>query len=252
MGSSRGIRNDLASALDRVALVLIGIYIILFITSAIPLRFSDPRWATAILDSLRAIAFLPLIGGVLILLANQMDPQSKIITKHRKWVRKFAPLVALGFFLIIPLQGLASYNIIRAGNSQATQKIATITRGMAMIRDAQDETALRAGINAIGIQNLPQGKLIIPIATVKGQILPQLSTEILKLKNESEKQRQRALQGLIFQWLRDGAVALLYGFGFKGLTMRSESEVIANPPLGADLQIPDRRLKLDDKKPIQP
>ena len=163
---------------------------------------------------------------------------------------KIRPPCGAWFFLIIPLQGLASYNIIRAGNSEATQKIATITRGMAMIRDAQDETSLRAGINAIGIQNLPQGKLIIPIATVKVQILPQLSTEILKLKNESEKQRQRALRGLIFQWLRDGAVALLYGFGFKGLTMRSESEVIANPPLGADHQIPDRRLKLDDQKTI--
>jgi hypothetical protein len=94
MGSSLGPRKDLASALDRVAIVLIGVYIVLFIAAVIPPHFKDPRWLIEILDALRGIAFLPLIGGVFILLANQMDRQSSIITKHRKWVRKYAPLAA--------------------------------------------------------------------------------------------------------------------------------------------------------------
>ena len=80
--SQRG-RRDLAAALHRVAVVLIGIYIILFINAVLLPNINDPKWASGILDSLRAVAFLPLIGGVLILLANHMDRRSPIINKHR-------------------------------------------------------------------------------------------------------------------------------------------------------------------------
>jgi hypothetical protein len=226
MGSSLGPRKDLASALDRVALVLIGVYLVLFIAAIIPPHIKDPRWLTEILDALRGLAFLPLIGGVLILLANQMDRQSNIIGKHRKWVRKFAPLAALGFFLMIPLQGLASYRVLGESRGEAMQKIYKLTRATEMIRNAQDETALRLGINAVGIRNVPQGKLVVPLATVKEQILGQLAPQILKLQNETNKSYNRALQSLVFQWLRDSALAFLYGFGFSGLT--KPGEMVAN------------------------
>ncbi len=246
MGSSLGPRKDLASALDRVALVLIGIYLILFFAAVIPPRISDPRWFIEILDAVRGIAFLPLIGGVLILLANQMDRQSTIISKHRKWVRKFAPLAALGFFLLIPLQGLASYRVLSQSKGEATQKLSVLTRGVEMIRNAQDETALRSGISAVGIRNIPQGKLIVPIATVKEQIIGQLAPQTLKLQNETNKSYNRALQNLIFQWLRDGSLAFLYGFGFSGLTKPGDrpGEIAAN-----DLGVGDevtRRLEEDN------
>jgi hypothetical protein len=211
-------RRDLAVALDRVAAVLIGIYIILFIDTIIPPHINDPRWLTGILDSLRAVAFLPLLSGALILLANQMDRRSTIISKHRNWVRKFAPLVALGFFLLIPLQGLANYKLIREVRKQDGQKIAKLTRAMATIRYAQDETGLRSGINEVGIQNLPQGKLNMPLEKVKEQIIAQIAPEILKIQHQSGRQYNKALQTFILQWLSDSAIALLYGFGFRGLS----------------------------------
>ena len=226
MGSSLGPRKDLASALDRVALVLIGIYVVLFIAAVVPPHIKDPRWLTEILDALRGLAFLPLIAGVFILLANQMDRQSNIIGKHRKWVRKFAPLAALGFFLMIPLQGLASYRVLSESRGEAMQKIYKLTRATEMIRNAQDETALRLGINAVGIRNVPQGKLVVPLATVKEQILGQLAPQILKLQDETNKSYNRAVQSLVFQWLRDSALAFLYGFGFSGLT--KPGEMVAN------------------------
>ena len=226
MGSSLGPRKDLASALDRVAIVLIGVYIVLFIAAVIPPHFKDPRWLIEILDALRGIAFLPLIGGVFILLANQMDRQSSIITKHRKWVRKYAPLAALGFFLLIPLQGLAGFRVLSESKGEAVQKIYKLTRAMDMIRNAQDETALRSGINAVGIRNVPAGKLIVPIATVKEQIIRQIAPQILTLQNNLNKSYNRALQSLVFQWLRDSALAFLYGLGFSGLT--KPGEMVAN------------------------
>jgi len=248
MGSSLGPRKDLASALDRVALVLIGIYIVLFIAAVIPPQIKDPRWLTEVLDALRSIAFLPLIGGVLILLANQMDRQSTIISKHRKWVRKFAPLVALGFFLIIPLQGLASYRVLSESKGEAMQKIYKLTRGMDIIRNAQDEMALRSGITAVGIRNIPPGKLIVPIATVKKQIIDQLAPQILRLQNDTNKSYNRALQSLIFQWLRDGALAFLYGFGFSGLTKPGEM-VASNLGVGHEMT---RRLEEGDEDLLVP
>lgn len=239
--SSQSVRKDLASALDRVAVVLIGVYILLFIAAVMPPLIKDPRWATGILDSLRAVAFLPLIGAVLILLANHMDSRSKIISKHRKWVQKFAPLAALGFFLLIPLQGLANYNVIRTAKIEAMQKIIKLTRAMTMIRTAQDEIALRSGINQIGIQNLPQGKLTAPIETVKEQLLSQIAPEISKIQYQTERRNSQVLQGLIFQWIRDGAVALLYGIGFRGLNIRSE--VFTKTPFGAFNKFSNRRWK---------
>jgi hypothetical protein len=238
---SQRARKDLGAALDRVAVVLIGIYIVLFINAVLPPNINDPRWATGILDSLRAVAFLPLIGGLLILLANHMDRRSPIISKHRNWVRRFAPLAALGFFLLIPLQGLANYNVIRASKIQAGEKITELTQAITMIRAAQDETALRSGIEKAGIQNLPQAKLIIPIETVKEQILAQITPEVLRLQYQSANEHKAAWQRLIIQWLRDGAIALLYGFGFRGLGKRGG--VIAHDPFGARNSIKNRPWK---------
>lgn len=247
MGASLGPRKDLAYALDRVAFVLFGVYIVLFIAAVLPPRFSDPRWLIVIMDAVRGIAFLPLIGGALILLANQMDRQSTIISKHRRWVRKFAPFAALGFFLIIPLQGLASYRVLNEARSEAAQKLSALSRGIGMIRTAQDETALRLGINAVGIRNVPQGKLIVPIATVKEKILTQLAPQILKLQNETNKSYNRAWQNLIFQWLRDSSLAFLYGYGFSGLIKAGDkpSEMASND-LGVGHEM-DRRLEEEDE-----
>jgi len=247
MGASLGPRKDLASALDRVAFVLIGIYIVLFIAAVLPPRFSDPKWLIMVLDAIRGIAFLPLIGGALILLANQMDRQSTIISKHRRWVRKIAPLAALGFFLIIPLQGLSSYRVLSESRAEAAQKLSALTRGIGMIRTAQDETALRLGINAVGIRNVPQGKLIVPIATVKEKILSQLAPQILKLQNEINTSYNRAWQNLIFQWLRDSALAFLYGYGFSGLTKAGDRpSEMASSAIGIGHEMA-RRLEDEDE-----
>ena len=221
-GSSHSTRKYSAAALDRVAFVLIGIYIISLIAALIPPQLNDPRWQTLILDSLLDRAFLPLIGAVLILLANHMDRRSAIVSKHRKWVQKFAPLAALGFFLIIPLQGLASYNATLALKNAATQKTTNLTRAMTIIRAAENEVTLRAGISEATILNFPPGKPLVPIDTVKEQILSQLSTEISRLQFQSQKDSNNLMQGLILKWLRDSAMAFLYGLGFRGLGKRSE------------------------------
>jgi hypothetical protein len=245
---SLGPRKDLASALDRVALTLISIYIVLLIAAVLPPHINDPKWLIDILNSLRGVAFLPLIGGVLILLANQMDRQSNVISKHRKWVRKYAPLAALGFLLLIPVQGLASYRVLSESRAEASQKIAKLTRGLEMIRNAQDETVLRAGINAVGIKNVPSGKLIVPLPVVKEQILSQLAPQILRLQNENNKSYNSALQNLLFQWLRDAALAFLYAFGFSGLT--KPGEMVANN-LGVGHEM-TRQLEEDDDQLLIP
>jgi hypothetical protein len=221
--SSHSTRKYSAAALDRVAFVLIGIYIVSLIAALIPPNINDPRWLTLVLDSLLDRAFLPLIGAVLILLANHLDRRSAIISKHRNWVQKFAPLAALGFFLIIPLQGLASYNVSIAANREATQKTTNLTRAMSKIRAAQNEAALLAGISEAGIQNFPPGKPLVPTATDKEQILSQLSTEVSRLQYQSQKNSKNFMQGLVLKWLRDGAMAFLYGFGFRSLGKKNEA-----------------------------
>jgi hypothetical protein len=221
--SSHSTRKYSAAALDRVAFVLIGIYIVLLIAALMPPNINDPRWLTLVLDSLLDRAFLPLIGAVLILLANHLDRRSAIISKHRNWVQKFAPLAALGFFLIIPLQGLASYNVSIAANREATQKTTNLTRAMSKIRAAQNEAALLAGISEAGIQNFPPGKPLVPTATDKEQILSQLSTEVSRLQYQSQKNSKNFMQGLVLKWLRDGAMACLYGFGFRSLGKKNEA-----------------------------
>ena len=238
--SSHNTRKYSATALDRAALVLIGIYIVSFIAAWIPSNINDPKWPTLILDSLLDRAFLPLIGAALILLANQMDRRSAIISKHRKWVQKFAPLAALGFFLLIPLQGLASYNVLIAANREAKQKTTNLTRAITKIRAAQNEAALLAGISEAGIQNFPPGKSLVPTATDKEQILSQLSTEVSRLQYQSPKNSNNLMQGLIVKWLRDGAMACLYGFGFRSLG--NKSDVANNTSVNVHTKSSRRRL----------
>lgn len=237
--SSHSTRKYSASALDRAAVVLIGIYIVSFIAAVIPPQINDPRWQTLVLDSLLDRAFLPLIGAALILLANHMDRRSATVSKHRKWVQKFAPLAALGFFLIIPLQGLASYNATIATKNAATQKTTNLTRAMTIIRAAENEVNLRAGISEARILNFPPGKPLVPIDTVKEQILSQLSTEVSRLQFQSQKDSNNLLQGLILKWLRDSAMAYLYGLGFRGLGKRSEEA--RDTPLNAHTKTNQRR-----------
>jgi hypothetical protein len=116
---------------------------------------------------------------------------------------------------------------------------------MTKIRAAQDEAALLAGISEAEIQNFPPGMPLEPIATAKEQILSKISTEVSRLQYQSSKNSNNFLQSLILKWLRDGAMAFLYGFGFRSLGKSSEvksSEVVNNTPVNAHAKTKHRRL----------
>jgi flagellar hook-basal body complex protein FliE len=110
---------------------------------------------------------------------------------------------------------------------------------MTKIRAAQNEAELLAGISETGIQNFPPGKPLVPTATDKEQILSQLSTEVSRLQYQSQKNSNNLMQGLILKWLRDGAIACLYGFGFRSLG--NKSDVVNNTSVSVHTKSSRRR-----------
>ena len=102
----------------------------------------------------------------------------------------------------------------------------------------------------LGFKIFPQAKIIIPIEKVKEQILAQVTPEVLKLQYQSANEHKAASQGLIIQWLRDGAVALLYGFGFRGFGKRGG--VVAHTTFGARNKVNNRTWHQDEQNPIAP
>jgi hypothetical protein len=180
------IANTAAVMLSDGALALFITYLILVAFDALPARLLDPAWMLNLALSLSGNMAIPLAALVFIHVAAWMTPMNNAIQARRNFFGSIARWAMLGFLLLIPLIGYATWagsNAIKIQNefqNNAAQKASENL--IKFIGAATSPGELQAGLIALNGPNIPNQSL--------NQPLPLLKKQALLIVNESYKSFQ--------------------------------------------------------------
>ena len=180
------IANTAAVMLSDGALALFITYLILVAFDALPPRFLDPAWILNLALSLSGNMAIPLAALAFIHVAAWMTPMNNAIQARRNFFGSIARWAMIGFLLLIPLIGYATWagsNAIKIQNeiqNNAAQKASENL--IKFIGAATSPGELQAGLIALNGPNIPNQSL--------NQPLPLLKKQALLIVNESYKSFQ--------------------------------------------------------------
>lgn len=98
--------------LPLAVLVLVVLFLVSIINALIPPAILNPGWQIRLVATLVSNAYLPLIALAILALGSSLPNQKRLQLLRDKF-STLAVLAALGFLLLVPLQGLASWRLIR-------------------------------------------------------------------------------------------------------------------------------------------
>jgi hypothetical protein len=215
--SSESRTFEVCFALYWAGLALLGIYAITVLGAALPPRLLDPAWIERVCGSLRGGVSFPIIALVLILLGAYLDnPQrSSTYLPRLSWLSFW---VALGFFLMIPLQTWATVTLLGRIAKQEQQQLGVFSRGLERIRLSLSEAQLAGAIASIpGAPVITPGSLTVPLPQARQmliqQIEPQLRLRSNQLKAESATRWREAMPRMF----KDAVVAIFSALSFAAI-----------------------------------
>jgi|GEM_PF-643229 len=170
----------LVSLLNGSAFAMVGVFVISVIATLFPPRLLDPLWLTSVILAVLANAGFALTGFVLIHLATAFAPDRIDLQMRRDWASRLAVLVALGFLLLIPLQGYAIWRGLGLNSmAQGRQLEAAQGRIQALrrvIHSSPSLDALQDGLVQIKGPDLLPADQRLPLPQLKSKLLADLAT----------------------------------------------------------------------------
>ena len=180
------IANTAAVMLSDGALALFITYLILVAFDALPARLLDPAWMLNLALSLSGNMVIPLAALAFIHVAAWMTPMNNAIQARRNFFGSIARWAMIGFLLLIPLIGYATWagsNAIKIQNEIQNNAAKKASENLAkFIGAATSPGELQAGLIALNGPNIPNQSL--------NQPLPLLKKQALLIVNESYKSFQ--------------------------------------------------------------
>ncbi|MFN7740933.1 MAG: hypothetical protein ACK5RA_11830, partial [Cyanobacteriota bacterium] len=180
------IANTAAVMLSDGALALFVTYFILVAFDALPARLLDPAWMLNLALSLSGNMVIPLAALAFIHVAAWMTPMNNAIQARRNFFGSIARWAMIGFLLLIPLIGYATWagsNAIKIQNEIQNNAAKKASENLAkFIGAATSPGELQAGLIALNGPNIPNQSL--------NQPLPLLKKQALLIVNESYKSFQ--------------------------------------------------------------
>ena len=198
-----------------VGIVLLGSFLVTLL-NATPFKLADITWQLGFISLLMNSASTALLGTLLISLARLFNLGDRQIQNRALLVRTLASWVAIGWFLLIPLQ---LYLGVRLINSQAGQELGQIKtfEGIARsVRNASTEDELRAAIARIPNQP-PLPRLTVPLEIAKANLLAQFQKTINTAKNRQERASSNRWQTWMQQAFRNSLQCIVIGLGFLAI-----------------------------------
>ena len=209
---------DLAGVLQWVGLGMLLAFLAILLKVVLPPALLRPAWQLAVAEALRSGASVALVGAVLLLLAERLDPDGEGLLWLVTWVRRLAIAAAIGYFLLIPLQVSAGLRQLSQTSGAQERELRRIQQAVAAIERAPTPEALRSAIARLPALP-PEVRAGLAAsspaqrASLVAQIQPQLRRHETRLR---ELRRQRLVEVLVLVVL-DGLTALAYGLGFAAL-----------------------------------
>jgi hypothetical protein len=204
-----------SSFFGRVGLSLILLFVINSLFGLLPLHLFTPAWQLRVAELLRTTAPFTLVGAALIYLCEVPGRGDSPPLIPLRRIQRLAPLAALGFALLIPLQIHASYVQIRNADVEAQKTIRSVERRIASVRAVASTSDLLQLS-----QGLPPDWQPLPDASLnnnRARLLARVEPELARLRSTASRNKNATIQETLKDGLRDGLLSLIYVFAFLGM-----------------------------------
>ena len=217
-----------APGLSVVALVLFVLFASLMAGALWPVQLLNPAWQLRLAGSLVNGAPFALLGLALLQIAVELGPHDPPLKNRQQLCSHLAVAAALGFLLLVPLQGVAGLQQSRSTTSAQSSRISGAERRLVALRQAVASAASNAEINQ-QLQRL-QGPVLGPADMA--QPLPLLRAQVGAVLDQAQLQIARERQAsppanpwrLLPELLRSGIACLALALGFAALAVRPGAE----------------------------
>jgi hypothetical protein len=217
MQPSRGLVGRQLSArfLGRIGEALAFLFIVNILFGLFPIQLTNPGWQERTAFLIRSLSVYPLLAAALIFLCeNQAKSLSPPIFPLKR-IQKLAPLAALGFILLIPLQTNSIYLQIRNSDNEAQKTIRQVERQVA---------AFRAITNAAELQQITQNlpPIVRPapgisLVEARSLLVDRGETELARLRILANNAKSEMIKRGVPNGIRDALICLIYSVAFYGL-----------------------------------
>ena len=223
-------RISVGRLLGLIAGALLALFLVLVVADSLPVRLMDPAWQLRFSGALIRNGLMPVLAIVMVPLAAVIDPSSGALARYRDRLRHWTILVALGYVLLIPLQGYAVWKGVGQLRSSQAGQFDRATKQFTQLRQtiqSADSTAdLQRRFQALGMPTQPQADLNQPLPVLRKRLLDGLEGAENRLRNRLVgKPSADSVEGLILQGGRLALSALILAFAFAAGSQRRRSRV---------------------------
>jgi len=210
--------ESFADILQWVAIALFIVFLAILLAAMLPLEILDSRWQVRVISALLGSSSLPLIGVVLMLLANYLDEGFSPFGSKIRLIRRLAGFAAIGFLLLIPLQITAGTRLLNQQSGNEVGQLKVLQGAADSIRSANSEEDLKNALRKLpGAPNNLNRPLGAPLPQVKAALISRLDPAVKRLQNQVDEAKKNRLEKAIGIWIRDAGMAAGYAIGFSGL-----------------------------------
>lgn len=223
LSSSRSADRDLAGILQGISVGLLLVYLATELKLLLPPALLQPAWQLRAGEALRGTAALPLVAGVLLLLARRFDPQAEGLGRRVVLLRRLSIAACIGFLLLIPLQITAGLRQINQTTAAEARQLDSVRRVAQAIEQADTPAAMNRAIAQLpGLPSDFQGQYAKPLDQVRSGLLAQIQPQIKKLEARLAELRRQRLFSALGIFMFDGLMSLAYALGFAALASSGE------------------------------
>lgn len=233
----------LSRLLATLSPVLLVVFLAAVATVALPPRLLDPSWQLALIATMITNASLALMGTLLLPLALGFDPTNHRLRARWDAFRRWALPAALGFLLLIPLQGYAAWKFQRTATVAQNQQTAQTSKQFFELRQAINSATthdeLQAKLKKLFGRNagLSPSELRMPIGELRNMLRARAELASTRMMQQIEAQAAMKPTLPLKETIRIAISALAYAIGFAflaGVLPRTQAAVRATRGVDQD------------------
>ena len=194
--------------------MLLVLYATIVLSATLPLRLADPVWQLRLYNAVANNSAFPLVGLALLHLASDLDPACDTLARRAGFYARVAVPIALGFLLMIPLQGYLIWQQSSTAASGQANQLVRQERTLASLRQAVNEAGrvseLKQRFAALQGSSLGPAEQALPLNQLKAQLNVALEQADQALQRRRAELRQAKPLNLISLALRNGVACLAW------------------------------------------
>jgi hypothetical protein len=205
------------------ALVMFVLYVATLLSAIFPLQLLDPLWYQNLINTLVNNAVVPLVGLSLLQLLRLIHPDLRPTRELLKSASRLAPAVAIGFLLLVPLQGAVALKVLNRTNADEVGRIEKVSQQIARLQQ-EIQAADSSGELTAAVPGLPpqiaQQLAERPIGEAREQMLTNLRLNEAKLRPLLIRAQSKRRWAVARETFRNGMSSVALAAAFFALRLR--------------------------------